>query len=225
MIYLINKMKEILKLLILVSCIVSCASLTNIAPGYIEAFKSIKVIYAGYEDTISKDTIEQIPYASALLKIGKGPKGLIILESKVNDTETWVSADNVFFNLKNGKIIATAGLPNNLVGISEISNPNWNEIDLNNDANVYSYYSYDYPALNNLRLKVIKKKVGEQKVDLLMGEKTLTLYEEEVSNEYLGWNFKNQYWVDKSGFIWKSKQYLSTKLPIIEIEVTKKPAL
>ena len=49
MIYLINKMKEVLKLLILVSCIVSCASLTNIAPGYIEAFKSIKVIYAGYE--------------------------------------------------------------------------------------------------------------------------------------------------------------------------------
>ena len=79
--------------------------------------------------------------------------------------------------------------------------------------------------MNNLRLKVIKKKVGEQKVDLLMGEKTLILYEEEVSNEYLGWNFKNQYWVDKSGFIWKSKQYLSTKLPIIEIEVTKKPAL
>ena len=39
MIYLINTMKEILKLLILVSCIVSCASLPNIAPGYIEAFK------------------------------------------------------------------------------------------------------------------------------------------------------------------------------------------
>lgn len=202
----------------------SCSSLNNIAPGYAQAFNAIKVLYTGYENTISNEMIESIPYSSALLKIGNGPTGLIILESIQNNIETWVSADNVYIQIENGKIIKTAGLNNNL--ISTVGAKNFSKGLQDNSVNSYlSYLSYDKPKLNNLILtnKLIKK--GIQEVELLSGLKRLTLYEESFENDYLNWQGVNQYWLDETGYILKSKQYISTKLPLIEIEVTKKPAL
>ena len=49
------------------------------------------------------------------MKIGKGPKGLIILENINSEQLTWVSADGVFLVTRNGRITKTAGLNNNLI--------------------------------------------------------------------------------------------------------------
>ena len=38
------------------------------------------------------------------------------------------------------------------------------------------------------------------------------------------WKVINRYWIDSEGYIWKSEQNISPKLPIIRIEVTKKPS-
>ena len=66
---------------------------------------------------------------------------------------------------------------------------------------------------------------GLQKVNLLSGETRLTLYKEKFVNDYLNWKGTNEFWVDETGYVVKSKQFISTKLPPIEIEVTKKPAI
>ena len=54
---------------------------------------------------------------------------------------------------------------------------------------------------------------------------TLSLIEEDLKNEYLGWSVTNKYWLDDEGYVWKSIQHISPKLPPFIIEVTKKPAL
>ena len=109
-------MRIILYTLIIIF-ISSCSSLdtSNVAPGYKEAYKSVKAYFFESEDTISQELIENIPYASALLKIGKGPKGLLILKSVTNGKYNWISADNVIITTNQyGKIIGTKGLSNNL---------------------------------------------------------------------------------------------------------------
>ena len=59
----------------------------------------------GYETNfISPELIREIPYASSIVKIGNGPEGLMILESKEKEITTWVSADNVYLQLRKGKI-------------------------------------------------------------------------------------------------------------------------
>ena len=98
--------------------LISCSSLktNNIAPGYIDSYKAIKNALFGFEDSnISPELISNIPYASLLLRIGKGPTGLVILESIDGERLTWVSADGVYLVTERGRIIATRGLPNNLV--------------------------------------------------------------------------------------------------------------
>ena len=86
----------------------------RIAPGYGQAYTAIKNALVGYEDSIlSQELIDNIPYASSVLTIGKGPEGLIILESINGLNNIWVRADGVYLTIQNGRIVQTSGLINN----------------------------------------------------------------------------------------------------------------
>ena len=98
--------KKYLFLILLLPFINNCSSFNtgNIAPGYVDTFKAINNALFGYkQDSFDPDLIRNIPYASMLLKIGKGPQGLMILEKITNGELTWVSADGVYVVTRNGK--------------------------------------------------------------------------------------------------------------------------
>jgi hypothetical protein len=190
---------------ILVCCLLlgSCASIVpkNIAPGYVEAFGTIKDYFLGSQNTLlTPSLIESIPYASSILRIGKGAPGLIILESYSAGKASWVSADGVLLVIEQGRVVSTRGLPNN------------------------SYYSYDSPVLIDLELEVTLIKKSKEIIQLTNKALELTLYEEIIKNKYLGWLVVNKYWADENYFVWKSEQSISPRLPKFFIEVTKKPA-
>lgn len=204
----------------------SCSFLqkNNIAQGYTETFYAIKNAVVGFEDpSISIETINNIPYASMFLKIGKGPKGLLILESISKEEQTWISSDSVYIVLKGGRIVRTEGLKNDLVNVI-FPEFDFKQMMRSDIRSFDTFYSYDNPVLNNLELKVSYKIKDKQIVNLLKGNTELILIEENISNSDLGWNFTNKYWIDQVGDIWKSEQYISPKLPIFSIEITKKPS-
>ena len=64
--------------------------------------------------------------------------------------------------------------------------------------------------------------MGLHLVNILGDEKELILVKEKISNDYIGWQAENKYWIDDTGYVWKSQQYISPKLPIINYEITKK---
>jgi len=205
----------------------SCASFptNNIAPGYLETFNAIKNALIGFEGDayITRDLVNNIPYASMTLKIGKGPKGLVILESIKNDELTWISADPIYLVIRNGRIIKTEGLDNDL---KEIVYPkiNFQQI-FDQDFKQFSvFYSYRNPELNNLELQFNYSFKGKDSVTILDQSLELNLVHEIVTNDTLGWEFTNKYWIDKDYFIWKSHQTINPKIPIFKIEVTKKPS-
>ena len=201
----------------------SLLSGNNIAPGYIEAYKSIKNIVLGYEDdSLTQELVDNIPYASSVLKIGKGPSGLIILETINKNVLTWVSADDVYLIIKDGRIIRTEGLTNNLTNYILPFRSNFLEYK---DGETFTYYvSYDFPSLTDLKLEANLKFKGKENVKVFKKEMELSLVEEVIENKFIGWKVKNRYWVDKDNFVWKSEQYISPKLPKFVIEVTKKPS-
>ena len=198
----------------------------NIAPGYPESYQAIKNAIFGFPDNkISPSLVNNIPYASMLLKIGKGPSGLLILESKSMDGRyTWLSADGVYIVTKEGRIVSTAGLPNNLINqIMPIED--FEELLEGNKNESKYYYSFDKPLLRNLDLTINYKKGNIEEVDILGQKRKLRIIYEVGKNDYLGWNFKNKYWIDEENFVWKSEQTISPKLPALRIEITKKPSL
>ena len=137
--------------------LLSCSSFpsNNIAPGYLETYKSIKNAIFGFEDSsITRELVNNIPYASQTLKIGKGPKGLMILESINKDEMVWISADPIFLVTKNGRIIKTEGLENDLKGIIYPRLSFEEILEKTPTSSLTTYYSYDNPELYNLDLKI-----------------------------------------------------------------------
>jgi len=198
----------------------------KIAPGYTQAFSAIKNALIGYENTtITPNLVEAIPYASSLIRIGKGPYGLMILETQDKNKTTWVTADGVYLVMEKGKIIKTKGLSNNISNmLMSHSFSRSDLLSLNQDIVYKYYYSYDFPKLSDLEVSVTFKIRGKSKIELLNQQKELTLIEEELRNDFIGWNVINSYWVDEDSFVWKSEQYISPRLPKITYEVTKKPS-
>ena len=74
-----------------------------------------KVIF-GYPDyPLTREMVEEIPYASLRIKIGKGPAGLMILQEKEDEKYSWVSKDSVLIKIQDGRIVRTSNLNNDLV--------------------------------------------------------------------------------------------------------------
>ncbi len=206
-----------------------CSSINfdRIAPSIGGAYDSIKGALFGYPDPIiNREMINSIPYASSLLKIGKGSTGLIILESVNADKHTWVSKDNIYLEIKDGRIVKTDGLINNLTNLS-IIDQSFEEILTKPQKvkNHLSYYSYDNPYLMDLEVNVSILIKGMQEVEILGEVKTLILIEESISNNEIRWHRKNLFWIDpKDYFVWKSVQHISPKLPSFTLQITKRPS-
>ena len=75
--------RKLISLIICLSVLHSCSLDTSrIAPGYVEAFRTIKNTLITQENKlITPEIIDSIPYASMTLRIGRGAPGLVILES------------------------------------------------------------------------------------------------------------------------------------------------
>jgi hypothetical protein len=177
------------------------------------------------EDEISPDIIEKIPYASSLINFKKGSKSLIILESKQKNIYRWVSADSKVFLTNNGRVVGTIGLDNDLYKINR-PNIKFEEILKKGSARNYvAYYSFKKPSLNNLRVEISTEVIGIQRINIFQDFKDLILVEERLVSKKINWKKTNKYWVDPDNYyVWKSEQNISPKLPMLSLEVTKKPA-
>ena len=203
----------------------SLLNTSNIAPGYVEAFKNISSFFKDkVNPNITKEVVNSIPYASSILTIGKGVPGLIILAEVRGPEQTWVSADGVYLVISNGKIIKTSGLNNNLTQ-SILPKISFEGLREKQPYNFLYYLSYDKPFLNDLKLEARLIKLGKEEVKILDSIVLLHVVEETLSNDYIGWKIRNKYWIDDEGFVWKSIQNISPRLPPFVIEVTKKPAI
>ena len=205
----------------------SCSALPpNVAGSFTQTFKAVGALVYGYEDyPITQDLIDQIPYASLRMKIGKGPAGLLILESINNNEYTWVSSDNIFITTRGGRIVRAQGLNNNLVDFFS-SEPSFKEL-LRDDYLLEQarYISLDDPEVVNLKLRISYKKVSTEKITILNQQRDLILIEEKIENSYIRWNHTNKYWLDEeTGFVWQTLQEIAPNIPPIHIQITKKPS-
>ena len=224
---LLTSINNLFYLFILLS-LSSCASLSSekVAPSFTFAYESIKNALFGYPElNITREVVENIPYASALLKIGKGTQGLVILASVENSDYLWVSKDEVYIVTKDGRIERSLGLLNNLTKITSIDQSFKDLLTKTNPVSeYYSYYSFKDPLLLNLKVSISIVNKGIQEIEILGEKKNLILIEESISSELIGWKEKNKFWVDPNDyFVWMSIQNISPKLPKFTFQITKRP--
>lgn len=224
----LNNIKIFLLLLSLI-VLSSCSMIPQQIGGkWRAAYDGISTYFLGYPDyPITREMIDEIPYASLRMKIGNGPAGILILQEINNDLLTWISADDVIFSIRRGRIVETHGLLNDLTNLSiSIKDEEEEMLEENAENNRFvRILSLSEPEIKSLKINVEKKNLGNRNINILGKEHTTVLIEETVSNNYIKWNFKNYYWIEQeTGFVWQSIQQIAPNLPPIKIEILKKPA-
>ena len=129
------------------------------------------------------------------------------------------------FLTDNGRVVGTVGLVNDLYKIDRPSIKFEEILKKGSSRNYVAYYSFKKPSLNNLRVEISAKVIGNQRIKILQDYKDLILVEEMLVSKKINWKKANRYWVDPDNYyVWKSEQNISPKLPMLSLEVTKKPA-
>ncbi len=178
---------------------------------------------------ISRENSKKIPYSSMTVKIGKAPRALLILAYIDPDgTQHWYSGDRVALILKTGRLVQTVGLPDNLRSQRteggdpladsphKISTPVISERIMEIESGGQRRYLPIRAALHNR---------GRVKLRILEIDFETVLLEEVNTYETGNWSFTNRFWADAyDGFIWKSEQVISRRLPPLNIEIIKPPA-
>ena len=215
----------IFKLVLTICLLGGCSQFNYLSSSYSTSYNLLINRFTDQESIIDKGLIDNIPYASSIISFGNNNKSLIILESTKGNKNTWISSDKIKIIESNGRVVRSIGLPSDLYSIQR-PKFNFNKIIKEGKYSYVAYYSFRNPLLNSLKVEVQSVKVGKEIIEILGLKKELILIEENLYSPLINWSAKNKYWYDPvTEFVWKSRQNISPRLPFIDIEVTKKPAI
>jgi hypothetical protein len=195
------------------------------SPVLVNAYDALKFLALGLEgEEISRENINKIPYASISAKIGKGPRSMLVLGRKSGSELHWFSSDNAVIVTANGRIIKTAGFPENITN-TVFGNPDpVNRQFHKKNFPEYSHRSIDIDTDQQFGIPVLSryKVLGQREISISKIIIKTVLVQEYNISKTVNWNFINYYWVDiYDGFIWKSRQHISRSFSPIDIEILK----
>lgn len=177
---------------------------------------------------IERANIAKLPYASMAAKIGKGPRSILILwQVEGGGDQLWLSADNSALVLRAGRVVRTAGLPENMRATEGYSSDPV-AAGLQEPGNRIPYTRLvDFETANRVSMTLESRfeTVGPQTI-MIADIAFDTIAVREITRARTeNWSFTNLYWVDPAdGFVWKSVQHIARSFPPIEIEILKPPA-
>jgi len=198
------------------------------SPVLANAAKALKFAFVGLPDaTFDRALVSKIPYASLSAKIGKGPRSLLILNRYSHDDRHWISADRAILVTRHGRVVKTAGFPENLLGTSNSQHDPVNRKLHKLKAPVQFSRTIDLDLDNNFGIPItsVFKPLGLRKIEIADLEINTYLVQESNVARIKNWSFNNYYWVDAfDGFVWKSRQHVARSFDPLDIEILKPPA-
>jgi hypothetical protein len=215
---------------LIVSALAALTGGCGISPVWRNAFEVARFLTVGQPDVeITRDVVDKIPYATISAKIGKGPRSILVLMRVQGRDLYWVSADAATIVTRDGRIVKTAGLPDNL-RVTMFDRPDpvaFTLHDLKSDIEFRRTIDFDSGNLFGLRVVSTLSPIGTERISIAgLDIETVQIREENTVLDSIRWNFTNDYWVDSiDGFVWKSRQHISPKFAPIDFEVLKPAAL
>ena len=181
----------------------------------------------GVDVPIKRSAVDNVPYATLGARIGRGPRGMLVLWAKEGSDLTWYSVDNVALVTRAGRVVRTAGLPENIRATRHLS-PDPVALGLHRETNLIPWKREidSIPELGyGMVIESAFRQRGAEKITIAEIEfDTIHVVERNVATT-LSWTFENHYWVDpEDGFVWKSRQFIARAFGSIEIEILRPAA-
>ena len=160
--------------------------------------------------------IKDSPYAMQVIQVEDEFKEIFLLSNVDNQTQKWFKDNEIFFTVKQGKIIKSIGLENDF---EILSYSGFNSLKHSKALIRFQSPESDYMDIF-FTYKVVKK--GLMKKIINDEEFEYTLVEESFDVPLIRWSGKNYYWIDNESDIWMSKQLIDPFGKKARINVLKK---
>ncbi|MDA0261336.1 MAG: YjbF family lipoprotein [Proteobacteria bacterium] len=205
-----------------------CGDVVRVPRVLTNVYDAARLVTVGIPDIpLSRDQVTKIPYASMGAKIGKGPRSLMILAHVKTDGMHWVSADRAILVTRGGRVVKTAGLPENLRDTRYAGrDPVDKQLHRLEQPSIFQRtLDFDVDNYFGLVVESTFERLAEETITIVEIDFKLILVRERVRAQTINWDHDNFYWVDAfDGFVWKSRQHIARSFAPVDIEILKPPA-
>jgi hypothetical protein len=171
---------------------------------------------------LTREDITRIPYASVAVRFSEFSQALLILGRRDGADLHWMSSEHEVIVTRHGRLVKTYGLPDDLKETRFLTDdPVGKPITTAASATACTRVIDLEPRhIDGVVVRSRFASAGREDLTILGTVLPTDVWTESNVAPDLDWSFKNQYWVDaRSGYVWKSLQYLSPRLPPLEIVV------
>ena len=210
--------------LLVASCVAGCST-DPVLPGL---YRTADLLFRHQPRyPLTRAQADELPYASLGASFGNGRGAVLILASYDGADLRWVSADRVLLVTRGGRLVKTAGLPQDLrraefvggdpvlAGLHRLNNPVVAECQLDllpgNEFGVPAHTRFTPGARESITIL-------DRSCDVVRVEERITV-------PLWNWSATNTWWADAAtGFVWRSIQQFCPQTPAITLETLKPPA-
>ena len=206
----------------------ACSSGNSGNTSYAQFFQVIRQSWAASfgKARITREQAAAIPYASLGYNLEGGNQDILVLATDSSGDLLWTSAAHVVIVTRDGRIIRTVGLGQDLSNTTSRDQSGLPPPAAAVRTPFSSTRLEDFADLSlyGVRVSCRARLAGQQSVKIL-GQVIATLRVDEIcSSRNPDWSFTNSFWVDKdSGFVWRSRQHVHPKGAPVEIEIFRPP--
>lgn len=174
----------------------------------------------GSSESVPRERAAAVPYATLGVRLGSSDESMFVLAGKTGDDLRWVGGPRLAITTRQGRIVQTVGFNRNLTGFQSTAGgaPD------SSQENVTSF-TYDFAERGRygVLVKCTEQNLGSEQITIIGVPHDTRHIAEDCEAPQLDWSFRNEFWTDSSGFIWKSQQYVSPDLDAFTLE-TLRPA-
>ena len=174
----------------------------------------------GSTASVPRDQAAAIPYASLGVRIGGSDQAMFVLASKSGDDLLWLGGPSLGVVTRHGRVVRTVGFASNLSGVHAAQGV---KQDLTQPSVDYQY-DFGDQSRYGIPVKCTRQNLGPERIAIIGVPRVTTHIAEDCTASGMDWRFRNEFWVDPSGFVWKTRQFVTPKLDSLAFEVLRPAA-
>jgi hypothetical protein len=219
---LMAKTRSVLLAAALASGVSACGSMSstdtdigNVGALFLRAIGGI-----GSSSSIPRDRAAAIPYASLGVRLGGSDEAMFVLASKSGDDLLWLGGTSLGVVTRRGRVVRTVGFAHNVSGVHAAEGVKLDLTQLSVD------YLYDFgdESRYGVPVKCTRQNLGPEKITVIGVPRDTTHVAEDCSASGIDWGFRNEFWVDSAGFVWRTRQFVDPQLDPLTFEVLRPAA-
>lgn len=216
----IRKSGKMLPVAVLGLCLAGCSDMgdfSNSDSVIIGQMLVHAIAGIGSSSSVPRERVAAVPYATLGVSLGSSDESLFVLGTRTGGDLVWRGGPQLAITTRNGRIVRTAGFVHNLSGFqAESGSP------AGGPANVTYLYDFADQSRYGIAVRCATQNLGSERITII-GVAIITNHvAEDCTAPQLGWNFRNEFWQDASGYVWKSKQYVIPELDAFTIQVLRR---